>query len=204
MRDKQGGYEMDNVRFFPAMNKLWFVLAFGSCVSGALAQDLQPTPSNRLRSYVREFMASSDVPGMAVAVVRNGEPVHILALGRADLENDISAKDRSVFRWATITRMLTSVSILQLVERGELDLKAPIRKYVPEFRSGDGVTVEHLLANISGVRSINSAEELYNTRRYQRLADTLSIFVDHELLFEPGQRFRSSPFGYNLLGLVIE
>lgn len=155
-------------------------------------------------SLVTQRMKSLDVPGMAVTIVRNGDIVYSKSFGTADIENAVALDSAGVFRWSTLTRMLTAVSVLQLVERGQLDLKAPVRNYVPEFKADNPVTVEHLLAHLSGVRSFTSADELYNMQHYDRLADTLPLFADDPLHFEPGSRFRTTPFGYNLLGMVIE
>ena len=78
-------------------------------------------------------MAATSIPGLSVAVVLNGQPTWSAGFGMADLENFVPATPSTLFRLASVSKPITATAILQLWERGKLDLDAPIQKYCPAF-----------------------------------------------------------------------
>ena len=88
----------------------------------------EPAPARAQRSHIEDsvakFMAARHVPGLAVAVVENGEYRWGSGFGFADLEGNVPASERTLFRLASISKTLTAVGALQLWERGKLDLDA--------------------------------------------------------------------------------
>jgi serine beta-lactamase-like protein LACTB, mitochondrial len=94
--------------------------------------------------------------------------------------------------------------VLQLVEAGKVDRDTPIQRYVPAFPEKQWpVTVRHLLSHQSGIRNWTE-EEFHNTRHFANIAESLAVFKDDPLLFEPGTRTQYTSLGYNLLGAVVE
>jgi CubicO group peptidase (beta-lactamase class C family) len=165
-------------------------------------------PDARLRNvaeYLSEQRERQHIPGMSVAIVLDDKLVWSRGFGMADVENDVPARPDTVYRIASISRMITAVAVLQLVQSGKIGLNASVRDYVPELPDkGHRITIEHLLAHLSGLRACKSRDELFNRKHHLRLVDTLDYFKDDPLLAEPGQRFINTPFGYTLLGLVVE
>ena len=99
---------------------------------------------------------------------------------------------------------MTAVAVLQLVERGAIDLDAPIQKYVPSFPEKPWpVTARLLLGHLGGVRHYRD-DEPTNTRSYANATEGLAFFKDDPLVVEPGTRFLYSTYGYNLLGAAVE
>src|ERR1700738_1525246 len=88
---------------------------------------------NRIEAAVSNFMTSTHVPGVSVAVVENGEYEWGAGFGFADLENNAPASEHTLFRLASISKSLTATAAMQLWERGQLDLDAPIQKSCPSF-----------------------------------------------------------------------
>jgi CubicO group peptidase (beta-lactamase class C family) len=122
----------------------------------------------------------------------------------ADLENFVPAQPITVYRLASISKPITAVAVMQLVERGALELDAPIRRYVPEYPEKPWpITVRQLLGHQGGVRNWTE-EEFVGTRHYATLAESIGVFRDDPLVHEPGTRVTYSSFGYTLLGRAIE
>ena len=122
----------------------------------------------------------------------------------ADVENNVPAGAGTVYRLASISKPITATAVMQLVERGRVDLDAPVWKYVPAFPVKPWpVTVRQLLCHQSGVRHYRG-DEISSTRHYVDLTEPLKIFKDDPLLFEPGTRTSYTTYGYNLLGAVVE
>ena len=79
-----------------------------------------------------------------MALVRDGQVVLERGYGLADVENEVTATADTVYRLASISKMLTGVAVMQLVEQGKIDLAAPIQTYVPDFPEKQApITCEH-------------------------------------------------------------
>ncbi|MHC4696479.1 MAG: serine hydrolase domain-containing protein [Planctomycetota bacterium] len=163
------------------------------------------TRLERVTAYLKEEQAHAQIPGMSAAVVVGDRLVWARGFGLADVEHNVAATPRTVYRIASISKMVTAVAVLQLVQYGRLSLNASIRDYVPELPDkGERISVRHVLAHLSGIRHYSSAEERLSQTHYKRLVDTLEVFKDDPLVDKPGERFVYSTWAYNLLGIVIE
>ncbi len=167
--------------------------------AGGLTADAVSAISGRLEAE-RQLQR---IPGLTVAVatptVRWSQ-----GFGLADLERRVPAGPETVYRLASLSKPITATAVLQLAERGQLDLDAPIQSSVPGYpaKAWD-LTARHLLGHQGGIRWYRGDESV-STRHYTRLADTIDVFRDDPLLFEPGTRYLYSSYGYNLLGVAVE
>jgi serine beta-lactamase-like protein LACTB, mitochondrial len=158
----------------------------------------------RIDSMIDAAMRSHSIPGLSVAVVRNGALTWTNGYGMADLENFVPARPHTVYRLASVAKPITAVAVMQLAERGALDLDAPVQRYVPEYPPKPWpITVRHLLCHQGGVRNWTE-EEFVSTRHYSTLGEAIGVFRDDPLVNEPGMRATYSSFGYTLLGRAIE
>lgn len=159
----------------------------------------------RVEKYFLDELKTQHIPGMSVAIVWKDHSTWTRGFGLADVENDVPATSGTVYRIGSMTRMITAVAVLRLVQSGRLGLRASVRDYVPELPDkGVPITVEHLLSQQSGLRTCKSGDELFNKKHYRRLLDGLEVYKDDALMFPPGDRFLSTPYGFHLLGLVVE
>lgn len=159
---------------------------------------------HQIEQAVTAHQARHSIPGLSVAVATQNQLRWSAGFGMADLENFVPAKASTVYRLGSIAKPITAVAAMQLVERGKLDLDAPVQKYVPSFpRKPWPLTSRQLLGHLGGVRHYRG-EEISITRHYPTLLEGLGIFQDDALLFEPGTRYSYSTYGYNLLGVVVE
>ena len=117
-----------------------------------------------------------------------------------------SPNKSSLFRIASISKSMTAVAILQLFEKGLIDLDAPIQKYLPEFpkKAKGEITIRQLLKHRAGIPHYKSKLGIFNFTHYDNSIDALDKFKGRELLFKPGTEFRYSSYGYVLLGAIIE
>jgi CubicO group peptidase (beta-lactamase class C family) len=153
---------------------------------------------------VTRTMAKQKIPGLSVAVVTNGSLRWSAGYGLADVENQVPARAGTIYRWASISKPVTAVAVIQLAEQGTLDLDAPIQTYVPTFPSKTWpVTVRQLLGHLGGIRHYQGNER-ENTRHYAHFRQAFAVFQNDPLVCEPGTKHIYSTFGYNLLGAAIE
>lgn len=158
----------------------------------------------RIDSAVTALMTAQRVPGMSVAVAVGGAVRWERGYGYADLEQCVPATPATVYRLASVSKPVTAAAVLQLAERGRLDLDAPIQRYVPSFPvKSHPVTARQLLSHLSGVRHYRGDEEL-SVREYPSLTAALAIFAGDTLLHAPGARLTYTTYGYTLLGAALE
>ena len=145
------------------------------------------------------------IPGAAVLVARDAEPVARLAYGLADLEHATAVTPATNFRLASITKQFTAAAILLLVEDGRLGLDDRVRDWLPTLPPAVGtVTIRHLLTHSSGLIDY---EDLMppSTRQQLTDADVLSLLEREDRTnFPPGSSYRYSNGGYALLALIVE
>ena len=181
------------------------LLLLWSALADPLYAGLSPSKIHAVRRLVAEELSLRRIPGMTVSIGEDAAPAWSQGFGRADLENDVPASPGTVYRIGSISKPITAVAVMQLVERGRLDLDAPIQQYVPSFpRKEWPITARELLSHLSGIRHYRSIAEVNSTRHYTNLLEPLEIFEREPLLFEPGTHFLYSTYGYSLLGAALE
>jgi serine beta-lactamase-like protein LACTB len=188
------------------------VLLCASTAPMALAQEHQLSPEKRtqIEAAVAKFMALTHVPGLSVAVVENGEYEWSAGFGFADLENNAPASEHTLFRLGSISKPLTAVGAMELFERGQLDLDAPVQKYCPAFpQKPQPITTREVMGHLAGIRHYKSETqddpELGNTKHFDNpIQAGLDFFKNDPLLSEPGKQFHYSTQGYTLVGCIIE
>jgi len=107
-----------------------------------------------VREQVQEGMDEFAVPGMAVGLV-SGDDEETACFGVTSIENPLEVTPDTLFQIGSIAKTYLAVAAMRLVERGELDLDAPVRRYIPDFRLSDEhvaarVTTRHLLTHTGG------------------------------------------------------
>ncbi len=148
----------------------------------------------------------ADGPGAAVLAAHNGQVVLRKGYGMANLELGVPVDPSNVFRLCSITKQVTAVAILQLVDAGKIRLDDDIHLYLPDYPTGDAqVTLAQLLGHTAGIPSIETLAEWAKTWREDRTLDQLlDVTKNSPLDFPPGTNFHYSNKGYVLLGAVIE
>ncbi len=185
----------------PALVVVALLLLLAVTARAELPEDVRRQVDQR----VSMFLEKSGAPGISVAIGVDNEVCFEQGYGLADLENKVAASAESIYRLASISKMLTGVAVLQLVEAGKLDLAAPIRSYVPGYPEKQApITCDLLLKHQSGIRHYKGDLEIRSNKHYARVRDSFGVFQDDPLLFDPGTRFSYTTYGFNVLGAAIE
>jgi CubicO group peptidase (beta-lactamase class C family) len=185
---------------------LVFALLCGSLHPAALAQVTAPQPADpyaeRLRAF-DEFVAAGikrdRIPGMTIGFFKD-DYTWVKGFGYADLENKVPATAESAYRLASVTKSMTGEAIVQLAERGKLDLDAEIQRYVPDYPKQQWpVTVRNLLTHTGGGQTGSGLGPEHVTPK-----EVVARISKYPIKYEPGNRYDYQTAGYNLLGAAIE
>ena len=155
--------------------------------------------------YLEREMQRQKIPGMSLAIVKNGIPVYLKGYGVATLEHEVRAAPQTVYQIGSIGKQFTAVALLMLANEHKLDLDDPLAKYLPEVPPGwDKVTLRLILSHQSGIAQFTTPERqsLDVNHDYSDL-ELIELAGKQPLDFEPGTDVSYSDTGYVLLGFVI-
>lgn len=154
--------------------------------------------------WARAFMAKTQAPGVALAVIRDGKVVKAATYGYANLEWRQPVTRDTLFWQDSVTKLFTAVGILQLADTGKLALDEAIAKYLTDAPAAwRGVTIRQLLAHTSGIK-----DDYWQTYRGSMLVDydekdIHAYAFSQPMISKPGEKYAYSSEGYYLLGVII-
>lgn len=173
------------------------------------------TPASDVTTAIRERIAAAfaeqGLVGLSAGIVREGRITATMHLGFEDRERGIAMSDLSLIRWASISKPVTAIAAMQLVEQGRLDLDRDVRDYVAEFPDKQQIiTSRHLLCHQGGVVHYTNGPVIRTRRTYdspnpfEDVVLALDAFKDSPLVCEPGEKYSYTTHGYMLLAAVVE
>ncbi|MFZ6019567.1 MAG: serine hydrolase domain-containing protein [Chloroflexota bacterium] len=163
----------------------------------------------KIDSYILRQMKDLDIPGIAIGIVRGDQVVYTQGYGVAD-DTGRAMQSDTPFLIASLSKPITALGIMQLVEEGKIDLDAPVQTYLPWFRVANEdisskITVRHLLHQTSGFDERDSyIRNLSTDSSDDALETSIRALNTAELNFIPGKAFEYTNTNYDILGLLIQ
>jgi CubicO group peptidase (beta-lactamase class C family) len=186
----------------------------GAAQARPVADSVPPARWSAFAVAADTYAREDSVVGASMIVLRGGRVLARHSFGLGDRERRRAPDPEAVYHWASITKTLTAVAIMQLRDRGRLTLDDPITRYVPELRqvhdsfgSMDAVTLRMLLSHSSGLQNPTwpygqgRPWEPFEPTRWEQL---VSMMPYQELAFAPGSRFGYSNPAFIYLARVVE
>ncbi|MGN7727072.1 serine hydrolase domain-containing protein [Luteimonas sp. 22616] len=183
------------MRFATPLSLLLATL-LGGCATGG--DTMQSSVDALMRDY------TGDVPGAAVLVLRDGEPLVRRGYGLADLEAGTPVTPDTNFRLASVSKQFTAAAIVLLAQDGKLSLDDSVRKWLPSLPAvAEPITLRHLLTHSSGLVDYEDLMAPDATGQVHDI-DVLHLLErEHRLYFAPGSSYRYSNGAYALLALIV-
>lgn len=145
------------------------------------------------------------VPGLGAAVMVDGQPAWIGCSGWRDLEARAPVRHDTVFRLASVSKVIASTAAARLAEQGRLDLDAPVQQQLDWLRNGWApMSLRQLFAHTSGLAHYTDADQALGQRHFASGRDAVNWFAARPLQSRPGDRYAYSSWGYTLAGAVME
>jgi CubicO group peptidase (beta-lactamase class C family) len=205
-----------------------FVLLFAAAL---LASAQAPNPAaagmdaariSALRERMREYVQQGYVSGVVTLLQRKGALAHIDAAGFQDIEAKTPMRADAIFQIMSMTKPVTGVAVMMMVEEGRLRLNDPVERHLPEFRgqmmiqskSEDSrvlvkpprpITIRDLMTHTSGLIGNPPPGLAELLRKMDRpLSEAVAVYAQHPLEFAPGTRWMYSNPGIATLGRLVE
>lgn len=167
--------------------------------SSELGDFLSPT--------IERELAAKEIPALSIALVDDQQIVWARGFGVANPETNAPATPDTVYRVGSVSKLFTDLAVMQLVERGELDLDADIRTYLPELDLDNpfdrDVTLRQLMSHRSGLIREPPVGNYFDPSE-PSLAATIASLNGARLVYEPETRVKYSNAGLALVGFVLE
>jgi len=184
---------------------LGMVLAMVAVVPVRAQQDFD----GRVDTFVAGTMKEQHVPGLELAVLRDGKMVKAKGYGLANIELDVAVKPETVMQTGSVGKQFTATAVMMLVEEGKVGLDDKVTKYFAGTpQAWKDITVRNLLTHTSGIPEYTEtknakAKELFNMRADYTEDELYQRMIQLPLDFEPGTKWQYSNSGYLLLGILI-
>ena len=157
------------------------------------------------RNVITEANRFSGLPGAQIAVAVDGKICWSENFGFADISQGTTIKANTLFRIASVSKILTAAAVAKLIEQGKLDLDTPIINYLPELPEHyAAITTRHLVSHQSGIRHYYGADKSSTTVHYDDVNDALALFVNAPLSFEPGTQYQYSSYGWAVVSAIVQ
>ncbi len=158
--------------------------------------------------WIKEQMAYRQVPSLTIGIVYDQELIWAQGYGYADLEQQVPATPRTLYRIASITKTFTSTAIMQLRDAGRLRLDDPVVDYLPWFQlqnpfdQAPPVTIRHLLTHTAGLPR-EAAYPYWTDHNFPTREQIREALPDQPMIYPPGSTYKYSNLGMALLGEVV-
>ena len=157
--------------------------------------------ATKVDDYIRAEMQAQQIPGVSLAVIRNGEIVLARGYGLANVEHQVPVKPETIFQSGSMGKQFTATAVMMLVEEGKLSLDDKITKYFPDGPSAwRDITVRHLLTHTSGMTDYPDDFDLRRDYTEDELVQRVKTIP---LAFQPGEKWSYSNLAYLMLGVLI-
>jgi CubicO group peptidase (beta-lactamase class C family) len=189
------------------------VLAMNAQTTTPKMNDFEAAYKQFQTVYERE-LKSSAIVGSSFMIVKDGKVAAKIFYGMANSEKNQPTDENTIYHWASITKTLTGIAIMQLRDRGLLKLDDPVIKHLPELQKVHNshgemseITIRHLLSHSAGFRNSTfpwGGDKDWHPHEPQDWAQLAAMLSYTEIEFKPGSRYSYSNPGIVFLGRIIE
>lgn len=157
--------------------------------------------SDQIDEYIKTEMQKRSIPGLSLAVVKEGKVIKMKGYGLANVETNVPVTPETVFKIGSVSKPIIAEGIMMLVEEGKISLDDKIGKYLENTSENwKDITIRHLLAHSSGI--IREAPG-FDPAKIQPDADVIKTAYNLPLRFTPGEKFEYCNVGYFTLAEII-
>lgn len=177
---------------------------------------LQPNikHSNKIKKQADSLLISEfnklKTPALSASVGINNINIWSNTIGYANVENQVIADSLTTFRIGSTSKALTSVGLGVLIQNKKLETQSLVRDFVPYASNKlSELTLRQIASHTSGIRNYGTCFcfpiwEYYNNHEYNSIEESVAVFNEDELLFEPSTNFSYSSYNYTLLSAMME
>ena len=153
-------------------------------------------------NYVKEVIKINEIPGLAIAVIKNGKTVYEQYYGKGSILENTSVNSKSIFRLYSTTKLISAVAVFQLIEKNQISLEDEISKYLDNLpKEWQNIKIKNLLTHSSGLPDIVKFEDIpYSLNDNEKW----KLLYQKPMEFKTGNQFGYNQTNYVVLSKIIE
>ena len=201
-----------------SMRRNWIFCLLGALFACAIlctAQESSDIPAradyqqvvSTLRPFIEQEMGKTGIPALSIAIVDDQQIVWAQGFGMADPKAKTPATAETVYRIGSVSKLFTDIGVMQLVERGKLNLDAPVTDYAPDVHPKNPfstpVTLRQLMSHRSGMLREPPVGNYFETTE-PTLAPTVRSLNETQLVYAPGTHTKYSNAAIAVVGYTLE
>lgn len=157
--------------------------------------------ADKIDEFIRAEMERQKIPGVSLAVVKDGKPLIVKGYGLSNVEHQVPVKPETVFQSGSVGKQFTAMAIMLLVDDGKIKLDDKIGTYLGEVpESWANITVRQLLSHTGGMTDYPRE---FDFRKDYTEDEILKLAKGIPVAFKPGEKWQYSNLGYVTLGIII-
>ncbi len=160
--------------------------------------------NKKLDQYITDYYISKNVPSISAGLSIDGKIIWLETKGYSDIENNVQATNATVYSIASISKTITAVAIMQLVEQNKIKLDDDVKKYIQFPAKKWKFTIRQLLSHTAGIRDYKNPAEFNSKEFFKSTREAVNYLAKDSLVYKPGTKYLYTTLGYNLLAAVIE
>lgn len=170
-----------------------------------LLSTISTVSADSLDEFINEQIKQRNIPGLSVAVLKDGKVIRATNYGFANLELQVPTTKDTVYEIGSISKQFASEAVMLLVEDGKINLDDSIRKYLPANapETWQKITVRNLLNHTSGLKDWTEIKE-FSYRREYSAEEFIALVKDFPLLYQPKDNWSYSNTNLPLIGIIVE
>lgn len=178
------------------------VLLASGCFLTVQAQHIAGSAGQKTDEYIRSMMSKKHIPGLSVAVLKEGKILKMQSYGLANIETRSPATSQTVYKIASLSKQFIAAGVMLLKQDGKIDLDSPINRYLDSLPSDwQGISVRNLLTHTSGL--VRDAPD-FDPLKVRPLSEDIKAIYHLPLDFTPGTQWDYSNMNYYVLAAIIE
>lgn len=155
----------------------------------------------KVDEFVKTAMDMAKIPGISLAVIKDGRPAIVKGYGLANIEHNVPVKPETIFQSGSVGKQFTAFAVMLLVDEGKIGIDDKIGKHLGDVSDAwSNITVRHLLTHTGGMTDYPDS---FDFRKDYTEDELLKIIKETPLAFKPGERWQYSNLGYVTLGIII-
>jgi len=161
----------------------------------------------QIETFLQSLIDTGGIPGITIAVTFGQDIVYTKGFGVANIDTKVKLEPKHIFHIASVSKTFTATAIMQLYEKGKIDINKPLITYLPYFKMKDerykNITIEQMLNHTSGMPDVDDYEwEKFLSDEGAAERYTKSL-IDSVLISKPGSEFHYSNIAFNLMADLI-
>lgn len=176
-------------------------------LSNPLQDSIVIVKEKQIDEYIKVYLESYQIPGLAIAIVEDNQIFTAKAYGVKNLDTKEPIITESIFHMASVSKPFSATAIMQLVERGKMNLDDPLIKYLPYFKIDDehfrDITIKQMLMHTSGIPDVRDYEwdkPQFDDGAAERYVRSLA---NEKMIAQPGEKWQYSNMAFDILADVI-